>query len=114
FPTRLLPSQVEYVVTTEDGSAGYPGPVTSLLGRWLAWADVVYAAGPLITMEALAEQMRRSAPRRSGEVLLEETMACATGACLGCIIETAKGPLRACVDGPVFDIAQVLWHERVA
>ena len=45
------------------------------------------------------------------QVSLEEYMACAVGGCAGCVVrvETDSGVAmkRVCVDGPVFDAAQV-------
>jgi dihydroorotate dehydrogenase electron transfer subunit len=110
FPARLLPPEVEYLVATDDGSAGHHGFVTELIPERLAWADVVYACGPVLMMAALATIMRRSAPAKPGRVAMEERMGCAMGVCLGCVIETSKGPQRVCTEGPVFDIRQVVWR----
>src|SRR5438093_3033833 len=43
FPSRLLPAEVEYLVATDDGSAGYHGFVTDLVPDWIRWADSVFA-----------------------------------------------------------------------
>ena len=40
-----------------------------------------------------------------GEVSMEERMGCGFGACMGCTIQTTKGPKRVCKEGPVFDAA---------
>ena len=49
------------------------------------------------------------------QVALEELMACATGGCAGCAVRvlTPQGPAmkRVCVDGPVFDAAQVYFED---
>jgi len=37
-----------------------------------------------------------------GHASLEAHMACGSGACQGCVVATARGHLRVCVDGPVF------------
>ena len=42
-------------------------------------------------------------------ISLEKRMACGIGACLSCIVETKQGRKRSCVDGPVFDAAEVIW-----
>lgn len=114
FPAGLLPAQVEYLVATDDGSAGYRGMVTDLVEDWLGWADAIYGYGQTPTVEALADKMQRRVPRKPGQVALEERMACSTGACLSCMVEMRRGQLRACVDGPVFDIYQVAWDQRTA
>ncbi len=45
------------------------------------------------------------------QVSLEEFMACGIGGCAGCVVqvetETGTAMKRVCVDGPVFDAAQV-------
>ena len=114
FPTDLLPPEIEYLVATDDGSAGHPGYVTDLVPDRLAWADAVYACGPLPMMAALARIVRERAPRKPVQVAMEERMGCAMGVCLGCCIETTRGPLRVCTEGPVFDIRQIAWREELA
>ena len=114
FPSRLLPAEVEYLVATDDGSAGRKGFVTDAVPDWIRWADAVYACGPLAMMAALASRMREQTPRRRGQVAMEERMGCSMGVCMGCVVETTKGPLRVCTDGPVFDIYQILWDQRAA
>lgn len=111
FPARLLPAEVEYLVATEDGSAGYHGLVTDLASDRLPWADAVYACGPLPMMAVLARTMRERAPRTAGRVAMEERMGCAMGVCLGCVIETTNGPMRVCTEGPVFDVHRILWRD---
>jgi NAD(P)H-flavin reductase len=34
-------------------------------------------------------------------------MACGYGACFGCVVPTRQGYQRVCVDGPVFDAADL-------
>jgi dihydroorotate dehydrogenase electron transfer subunit len=114
FPTDLLPPEVEYLVATDDGSAGHHGYVTDLVPERLAWADAVYACGPLAMMRALASIVREQAPRKPTQVAMEERMGCAMGVCLGCCIDTTRGPLRVCTEGPVFDIHQIVWRDEPA
>jgi dihydroorotate dehydrogenase electron transfer subunit len=113
FPAALIPEEVEYLVATDDGSAGHRGYVTDLIPDRLVWADAVYACGPLAMMAALAGIMRERAPRKPAQVAMEERMGCAMGVCLGCCIETTRGPLRVCTEGPVFDIRQIVWRDDV-
>lgn len=112
FPARLLPIEVEYLVATDDGSAGYHGFVTDLVPERLQWADAIYACGPLPMMAALARIVRERDPRKPAQIAMEERMGCAMGVCLGCVIETSRGPLRVCTEGPVFDIRQVVWRDE--
>jgi dihydroorotate dehydrogenase electron transfer subunit len=69
----------------------------------------IFACGPHPMLEAVSELARDfSVPC---QVSLEEFMACAVGGCAGCAVQvrTADGIAmrRVCVDGPVFDAAQV-------
>ena len=112
FPARLIPTEVEYLVSTDDGSAGHHGLVTDLVGDRLAWADTVYACGPLPMMRTLAGILRRRAPRMPARFAMEEHMGCAMGVCLGCCIETTRGPMRVCTEGPVFDAHQIIWRDE--
>jgi dihydroorotate dehydrogenase electron transfer subunit len=114
FPTRLLPPEVEYLVATDDGTAGHSGFVTDLVPSRLEWADVVYACGPLAMMATLARIMRERTPRKRGQVAMEERMGCAMGVCLGCCIETNRGPERVCTEGPVFDINRIVWRDQAS
>jgi dihydroorotate dehydrogenase electron transfer subunit len=43
------------------------------------------------------------------EVSLENLMACGIGACLCCIVDTVKGNLCTCIDGPVFNVNDLKW-----
>jgi dihydroorotate dehydrogenase electron transfer subunit len=112
FPARLLPDEVEYLVATDDGSMGQKGFVTDLLADRLGWADAVYSCGPLAMMDALASLMRQGFPRKPGQVAMEARMGCSMGVCLGCVIETDRGPERVCTEGPVFDVYRVRWDAQ--
>ena len=45
----------------------------------------------------------------NGCVSLEARMGCGFGACMGCSIETTKGPKRVCKEGPVFNASEVIF-----
>lgn len=94
----------------------FPGYVTEVAERWLATlgdddlaAVEVFSCGPTAMLEAVAELARRY--ELPCQVSLEEYMACAVGGCAGCtvLVQEPAGPAmrRVCVDGPVFDAAQV-------
>lgn len=106
-----LPSEVEYIVATEDGSAGYHGFVTDLVPDYTQWADQVFACGPGPMFESLRSAVlaNRMGKRPSVQMSVERTMACGVGACLGCMVETRRGMKTSCVDGPVFDMDVLQW-----
>ncbi len=96
-------------VATDDGSAGAAGLVTPLSDALIARdrPDVVYACGPEPMQRIVGAQA--AAAGVPCQVSLERLMACGVGACLSCVVSTVHGRKRACVDGPVFDSAEVLW-----
>ncbi len=94
-------------LTTEDGSAGEKGFVTShsLLGK--ASYDKVFCCGPEMMMKAIAGWCRKN--NTDCEVSLENLMGCGRGVCLCCVVDTVKGHLCTCTDGPVFNIKELKW-----
>lgn len=93
-------SLLEHVsVATDDGSVGRHALVTTLLGEAIEAGDTVFACGP----PGMLEAVRRLCEARGVEsrLALEAGMACGFGACYGCVVPTAQGYKRVCVDGPV-------------
>lgn len=111
LPADELPSEVEYVIATEDGSVGYHGFVTDLVPQYIPWADQIFACGPMPMFTSLRNQvLQHRIGRRPGvQLSVERTMACGVGACLGCVVETRRGMRTSCVDGPVFDMEELQW-----
>lgn len=96
-----------FFVTTDDGTLGRKGFVTSLLPAVLEVEkySAVYACGPEVMMRGTAfETLARDIPC---QVSFERRMACGLGACLGCSIDTTKGRKKVCKDGPVFDAREI-------
>lgn len=94
-------------VTTDDGSVGEKGLVT---GHSLLASNTyrrVYCCGPETMMKAVAEWARKH--DAICEVSLENLMACGIGACLCCVVDTVKGHLCTCIDGPIFNINDLKW-----
>ena len=81
-------------VATADGTYGHKGLVTDLMDVDYSY---FYACGPLPMLKAVCKFSVAD-----GELSLEERMGCGFGICMGCSIETARGPKRICTDGPVF------------
>jgi dihydroorotate dehydrogenase electron transfer subunit len=98
------------VVTTEDGSAGEKGLVTSALERDLDTLEraALFSCGPHGLLEAVARiGEARGIPT---QVSTEEYMACGIGVCMGCVSKKADGGFaRTCKDGPVFDAKDLKW-----
>jgi len=102
------------ILCTDDGSAGFHGFTTQALEKHLGnnECDIIYTCGPKVMMKGVA----RLAEARgiACQVSMEERMGCGVGACLCCVCGT-KGKdgdaqfTRVCLNGPVFDSAEVDW-----
>lgn len=107
-------------IATEDSSQGCKGLVTDVLRKHLSAGSntrlptYLYSAGPKPMLEQISKMCIKH--KISGQVSLEEIIACGVGACRGCVVKTK--PLRTrdkfiyksvCRDGPVFDIKEILW-----
>ena len=113
---RLEKSGFEVLVSTDDGSAGFPGFVTSLVEETLKKRrpEFLYACGPDPMMEKLAEICRGE--KLAGEFSLEAIMGCGFGACWGCVKKIRRNGqekyLKVCQDGPVFPHDEIIWQEN--
>ncbi len=94
---------------SDDGSVGTKGTALDGLPCQLPADTEIWACGPQGMLRALAAKYPEDRARI--RVALESRMACGMGGCLGCVIPTARGNRRVCVDGPVFTAEEVLWNE---
>lgn len=101
-------------VVTADGSIGLRGEVAEHIADVLrrADADVVYAAGPNPTLQAVAEAAEVHGAW--SQVALEQSLTCATGLCQGCPLpvvgeDGVSRTVRACFEGPVVRGDRVRW-----
>lgn len=96
----------------------FDGFVTDLADRWLTSLDEdelakteIFSCGPTPMLKAVATLAEKY--YLPCQVSLEEFMACAVGGCAGCAVRvnTPNGEAmkRVCVDGPVFEAANVIW-----
>lgn len=122
YPSSLLPDEVEYVVATRDGSLGESGTVLDMITRYESWADQAIAAGPAESLGGLVRlvagrEKRLGVARLGGgqrgwlQVLLPQSVGCALGVCLGCVVDGARGPVRVCRDGPTFESTALAWPD---
>jgi len=102
-------------VMTDDGTLGERGSIVDVLPEAVerCGAEVVYAAGRPAVLRAVAALCRtRKLP---AQVAVEERMGCGYGLCGTCAVPVARKDgtgwdhARACIDGPVFNPARVLW-----
>ncbi len=104
---QLAAHGVEVIACTDDGSYGRKGFVTTALADVIDREDVgvVFAAGPVPMMGAVAEVTRPSEVETIAS--LNPIMVDGTGMCGGCRVEVGGETKFACVDGPEFDAHQV-------
>lgn len=98
---------------TDDGSAGEKGFPTDKLAKDIKSIapDALFFCGPLSMARAAQKLCKENNVR--GYMSNEARMGCGIGACLVCAIKTKSenGEIamkRACVDGPIFDINEVV------
>jgi len=104
---ELAATGAQVIPCTDDGSYGRRGFVTTVLAEILDHSriDVVFAAGPIPMMAAVAETTRGHAVPTIAS--LNPIMVDGTGMCGGCRVSVGGETRFACVDGPEFDAHQV-------
>lgn len=86
--------------------------VTDLLPDFAGGADQIFACGPTAMYETMAQMPElRDKPV---QVSLEVRMGCGLGVCYGCTVKTRSGLRQVCKDGPVFDLDDVLWEDKLS
>jgi len=110
YPQKLLPPEIELVTVTEDGSAGRKGRLTDHWLEFISSADQVFACGPVAMYAAMAQQIS-GLDQKPVYISLEVRMGCGLGICYSCTVKTRQGLKQVCTDGPVFDLADILWGE---
>lgn len=102
---ELAPLSETLLITTEDGSQGRKGFVTTVLAELIADPlnppQAVFAIGPVPMMRAVVELTRPYGIETI--VSLNPIMIDGTGMCGGCRVVVGGEVKFACVDGPEFD-----------
>jgi dihydroorotate dehydrogenase electron transfer subunit len=108
---------VKLVLTTENGARGTKGRVTlpleaSLKALGAGESAMVYACGPEPMLEAVAKMA--SSYNQPSQVSVERVMGCGLGGCYSCVVPVKHGDehaglVRSCINGPVFDGAELVW-----
>ena len=93
---------------TDDGSVGYHGYPTDLLTEIAP--EVLYVCGAPGMMKVAREYCRKLGI--IGFASMEQRMGCGVGACLVCTVKINRDGktqnLRACADGPVFPLEDIV------
>ena len=90
-------------ISSEDGSEGLKGYITDFFVP--DSYDMVFSCGPEPMLISIAEKCKSAAVKCF--ISLERHMACGTGACLGCTVETRSNNQRCCSEGPVFNAEDI-------
>jgi len=110
YPRHLLPPEAELITTTEDGTAGKKGMITDLLPDFIDWADQIFACGPTLMYRVMAAR-NQQLKAKSAQISLEVRMGCGRGVCYGCTLKTKGGLKQVCMDGPIFNLDDIIWDE---
>jgi dihydroorotate dehydrogenase electron transfer subunit len=101
-------------LASDDGTLGFRGFVTQLLEHHEP-PDHLVGCGPEPMLHALALLARRRGT--PCHLSLETPMACGVGICFSCVTRVRTGDgwdyRRVCVDGPVFDAADLVWDDNL-
>lgn len=95
---------LEVAISTDDGSYGYHGYVSSLVEAKFPEVDNIYACGPIPMLKSL-DMFNLG----NSQYSLEERMGCGFGGCMGCSIHVESGYKRVCKEGPVFRAKELVW-----
>ena len=108
FLDKDLDRRGDLYIATEDGSLGTKGNVMDAIRENKLTADMIFACGPMPMLRAIKKYAEEAGI--PAYISLEEHMACGIGACLGCVVKTAKkdphshvNNTRICTEGPVFE-----------
>lgn len=115
FEDEMNAASDEVLVTTDDGSYGIKGFVTTalqqIIDRGTKIAEVI-AIGPVVMMRSVAEAT--SSYNIPTVVSLNPIMVDGTGMCGGCRVQVGDDTKFACVDGPEFDAHKVDFNGLMA
>jgi dihydroorotate dehydrogenase electron transfer subunit len=112
--TSRFPPNVEIHTLTHDGTAGHPGALEgegSPLPSLVKWADRLCLSCDGERYPDLAGVVRTARLNPGGDfaqALVRVAMPCGVGACEACRVSTRHGEKRACTDGPVFDLLELV------
>jgi len=105
----------EKYITTDDGSCGVHGFVTTVLGELIEKGrkiDLVFAVGPVPMMKFVSKTTEKA--EIPTIVSLNSIMVDGTGMCGACRVHVGGQMKFACVDGPEFDGHEVDYDELMS
>lgn len=119
--SEAMPDGCRPLLSTDDGSVGRKGFVTSWLGeliktKRLTPGDYVFTCGPHAMFRAVRDQLAEH--RIAAEAATEEFMGCGFGVCFGCPLHQRQpdGSVAfklCCVDGPLFALDTLVFEDEL-
>ena len=112
FEEELAEASDRLLISTDDGSFGTHGFVTTILQKLIddgEQIDMVICVGPVPMMKAVVNTTRE--PKIKTFVSLNPIMVDGTGMCGACRVTVGGKTKFACVDGPDFDGHEVDFEE---
>ena len=103
YPPALLSPEIEYHVVPEEQNNNF----IQLLTETLPWADAAYCSVSRETSVALYTRFERLRGKNFAQGTIIQPLACGTGICFACSVETRIGQKLVCRDGPVFDLRDI-------
>jgi len=104
----------EYILATEDGSAGKKGHYLDIIQELLEERkiDQVFAGGKIPPLQKLSELTKKyNVPVMT---TVRQIMVDATGMCGSCRVFIDGEQKLACIDGPMFDGQKVDWESAIS
>lgn len=109
YDTRHIPAEVE-IENGDSDSIDWPNMVMTL-----GWADQVFCVvgqddemGRFSAVLERFRELRNDVPAQYLFGVMQSPLPCGAGACYACMVRTQKATQLACVDGPAFDLTQVV------
>ena len=103
------------IFTTDDGSLGIEGMVSSVIPELIEKnkIEIIYSCGPMAMLEAVTKISVEFGLQH--QCAVEESMACGIGVCMTCVLpvrgeDGVARMLRTCIDGPVMEGSDILWN----
>ncbi|MGM0410596.1 MAG: dihydroorotate dehydrogenase electron transfer subunit [Bacillota bacterium] len=115
FNTSFSKLGIDIHCSTMDGSLGFKGTAVELWTNLMKKnnfhknIDYIYTCGPTPMLKEVQQLIKNN--NIEGEASLEERMGCGVGVCLSCTVKTVNGNKRACKEGPVFKLKDVIFDE---
>ncbi|WP_037571643.1 dihydroorotate dehydrogenase electron transfer subunit [Spirochaeta cellobiosiphila] len=107
IPQLNLDPLVQLEICTDDGSQGFHGTTIDRLKTLVNQDSGLYGCGPAGMLKAMSQLNNFN---HEVWVSMEEYMACAVGACMGCVVDLQSGEkARVCVEGPIMEGKTIKW-----